>query len=108
MLLLSGTLGLPAPVQDAGLLAMVALSWLTTPKPLRAENGFTWSPIVEVAALFAGIFATMIAALSVGWLDRQWVPALAVMALGLASTAVLGWLVGRGHPATRRPSAPDR
>ena len=65
VLLLSGTLGLPAPVQDAGLLAMVALSWLTTPKPLRAENGFTWSPIVEVAALFAGIFATMIPALAI-------------------------------------------
>ena len=65
VLLASGTLGLPALVQDAGLLVMVALSWATTPKALRAENGFSWSPIVEVAALFAGIFATMIPALAI-------------------------------------------
>src|SRR5205823_11927617 len=44
---------------------MLALSWATTSKELRRENGFTWSPIVEVAALFAGIFATMIPALAI-------------------------------------------
>jgi len=44
---------------------MLVLSWVTTPKALRAENGFSWSPIVEVAALFAGIFATMIPALAI-------------------------------------------
>jgi len=65
VLLASGTLGLPAPVQDAGILAMAVLSLLTTPKELRPENGFTWSPIAEVAALFAGIFATMIPALAI-------------------------------------------
>src|SRR5437868_9756930 len=65
VLLASGTLRLHPLVQDAGMLAMVALSWWTTPKGLRAENGFSWSPIVEVAALFAGIFATMIPALAI-------------------------------------------
>jgi Na+/H+ antiporter NhaD/arsenite permease-like protein len=30
---------------------------------LRAENRFTWDPILEVAILFAGIFATMVPAL---------------------------------------------
>jgi Na+/H+ antiporter NhaD/arsenite permease-like protein len=65
VLLLSGKLRLHTLVQDAGMLAMVVLSWKTTPKGLRAENGFSWSPIVEVAALFAGIFATMIPALAI-------------------------------------------
>jgi Na+/H+ antiporter NhaD/arsenite permease-like protein len=65
VLLSSGTLRLHALVQDAGMLAMVALSLWTTPKGLHAENGFSWSPIVEVAALFAGIFATMIPALAI-------------------------------------------
>jgi Na+/H+ antiporter NhaD/arsenite permease-like protein len=61
----SGTYELPMIVQDAGLLLMIGLSWMTTPAALRAENGFTWHPIAEVAALFAGIFATMIPALAI-------------------------------------------
>jgi len=65
VLLASGTLGLPALVQDAGILAMALLSLWTTPKGLRPENGFSWAPIAEVAALFAGIFATMIPALAI-------------------------------------------
>jgi len=65
VLLASGTLALPNVVQDAGIVLMIVLSWVTTPKALRAENGFSWSPIVEVAALFAGIFATMIPALAI-------------------------------------------
>ena len=32
---------------------------------LRKENGFTWFPIMEVAKLFAGIFITVIPALSI-------------------------------------------
>ena len=47
------------------MLCMAALSWYTTPRPLRRENGFTWAPIVEVAVLFAGIFATMMPALAI-------------------------------------------
>jgi Na+/H+ antiporter NhaD/arsenite permease-like protein len=65
VLLLSGTLALPPLVQDAGLLVILLLSWATTPGKLRTENGFSWHPIVEVAALFAGIFATMIPALAI-------------------------------------------
>jgi Na+/H+ antiporter NhaD/arsenite permease-like protein len=65
VLLVCGTLGLPALAQDAGLLLMIALSWLATPRTLRSENGFAWHPIAEVAALFAGIFATMIPALAI-------------------------------------------
>ena len=42
---------------------MAGLSWLSTPRELRRENGFSWGPIAEVAILFAGIFATMVPAL---------------------------------------------
>jgi Na+/H+ antiporter NhaD/arsenite permease-like protein len=44
--------------------AMAFASWLSTPRPLRKDNGFTWGPIIEVAVLFAGIFVTMVPALN--------------------------------------------
>lgn len=65
VLLASGWLRLPAWVQGLGMLAMAALSLATTPRGVRRENGFSWDPIVEVAILFAGIFATMAPALEV-------------------------------------------
>lgn len=65
VLLASGSLSLPPGVQEAGMLLMAWLSWVTTSKPLRHENGFTWHPIVEVAVIFVGIFATMIPALAI-------------------------------------------
>ena len=44
---------------------ILAVASLTLgPKGPRAANHFRWGPIVEVAVLFAGIFATMIPALS--------------------------------------------
>lgn len=56
-------------VQDGARLGvMLLMTWLslrTTPKELRTENGFSFGPIVEVAVLFAGIFATMIPALEI-------------------------------------------
>ena len=65
MLLLSGSVHLPPGVQEGGMALMAVLSWVTTPRALREENGFTWAPIVEVAVVFAGIFATMIPALAI-------------------------------------------
>ncbi|MFO0585248.1 MAG: sodium:proton antiporter [Anaeromyxobacter sp.] len=65
LLLLSGVYGAPVWAQGLGLLALGGLSLATTPKGLRAENAFTWGPIVEVAVIFAGIFATMIPALEI-------------------------------------------
>jgi Na+/H+ antiporter NhaD/arsenite permease-like protein len=47
------------------MLLMTALSLQTTPADLRKENGFSFGPIVEVAVLFAGIFATMMPALEI-------------------------------------------
>jgi Na+/H+ antiporter NhaD/arsenite permease-like protein len=41
-------------------------SFLFTPRTIRfRDNEFTWSPIIEVAVLFAGIFLTMIPALEI-------------------------------------------
>ncbi|MEK7866881.1 MAG: sodium:proton antiporter [Planctomycetota bacterium] len=42
---------------------LAILSLVMTPAGLRAKNRFTAGPIVEVAVLFAGIFATMVPAL---------------------------------------------
>jgi len=44
---------------------MGLLSLVTTRGAIRAQNGFTWGPIKEVAYLFAGIFVTIIPALAI-------------------------------------------
>ena len=44
---------------------MLAGSWWTTPRRIRAANGFSWEPIREVAILFAAIFLTLIPALAI-------------------------------------------
>jgi len=51
-------------VQEAGMLLMAGLSLAFTSRELRQENSFPGAPIVEVAVVFAGIFATMIPALA--------------------------------------------
>ena len=50
-------------LREIVLLAIILLSWFTTPKQVRKGNGYTWTPIIEVAVLFIGIFATMTPAL---------------------------------------------
>jgi Na+/H+ antiporter NhaD/arsenite permease-like protein len=54
---------LRAPWREAMMLVLAALSMWRTPRAVRAANGFTAHPMVEVAALFFGIFLTMIPAL---------------------------------------------
>src|SRR5688572_8443907 len=54
---------LGAPWRELAIVALAALSLRFTPKAIRTANGFTSYPIVEVAVLFVGIFATMIPAL---------------------------------------------
>jgi Na+/H+ antiporter NhaD/arsenite permease-like protein len=65
VLLASGSLGLPLGTQEGGMLLLAAASWFGTPRTLHRENAFSWTPIVEVAVIFAGIFATMIPALEI-------------------------------------------
>lgn len=45
------------------LIGIVVASWLTTKREIRVSNKFSWTPIIEVAVLFLGIFATMTPAL---------------------------------------------
>jgi Na+/H+ antiporter NhaD/arsenite permease-like protein len=54
---------LSAPYREAAMVGAALLSLLVTQKELRKANGFTFGPILEVAALFAGIFVTMLPAL---------------------------------------------
>jgi Na+/H+ antiporter NhaD/arsenite permease-like protein len=54
---------LRAPVREAIIVGLTAISLWQTPGAIRRANGFTSSPIVEVAVLFFGIFLTMIPAL---------------------------------------------
>lgn len=55
-----GTSWVPAPfTREVVLLLLVALAWATTTPVLRAENGFNFVAIGEVACLFIGIFITM-------------------------------------------------
>jgi Na+/H+ antiporter NhaD/arsenite permease-like protein len=65
VLLAAGSWDLPAGVQESGMIIMAALSWYSTPLAFRKENDFSWTPIVEVAVVFAGVFATMIPALQI-------------------------------------------
>lgn len=55
-----GTTIRPPPlVRECCVLALVAVSWVTTPTGLRRASNFNFAAIAEVAALFIGIFLTM-------------------------------------------------
>ena len=54
---------MPAPLREAAMILLAAASLWLTPSNLRRANQFTFHPLLEVAAVFAGIFATMIPAL---------------------------------------------
>ena len=51
-------------VREVVLMVIVVISLKLGPPGPRAANRFAWPPMIEVAALFAGIFATMIPALA--------------------------------------------
>jgi Na+/H+ antiporter NhaD/arsenite permease-like protein len=60
-----GSGGTPWPfgLQEALMVSLAVGSWTTTPARVHEENRFSFGPIIEVAVLFAGIFATMAPAL---------------------------------------------
>src|SRR5256712_4831266 len=62
---LNGYFGWPRGVQEAIMITMARLSWYTTPRTIHRANHFHFSPIVEVGALFLGIFITMVPALEI-------------------------------------------
>jgi Na+/H+ antiporter NhaD/arsenite permease-like protein len=67
--LLGGVLGavafLGAPWRELVIVGLSVLSYARTDPELRKANRFTFHPILEVAALFAGIFVTMLPALDI-------------------------------------------
>ncbi|MBI4711866.1 MAG: sodium:proton antiporter [Planctomycetes bacterium] len=62
---LSGRLNWQFGIKEAFMALMAVLSLVTTKKHTRKSNEFTFSPIIEVAVLFIGIFITMIPALMI-------------------------------------------
>lgn len=56
---------LSAPWREGAMLALALLSWLRTSHHIRHANHFSLHPILEVAAVFAGIFLTMVPALDI-------------------------------------------
>ncbi len=62
-----GTDGAPWPfgVQEALMGALAIAAYKSTRAQIRGANRFTFAPIVEVAILFGGIFATMVAPLAI-------------------------------------------
>ena len=63
--ILSGYFGWHRGIQEAIMISMALLSWFNTPKTVHRANHFHFHPILEVAALFLGIFVTMIPALEI-------------------------------------------
>lgn len=59
----------PSFLREGLMLAAAAGSYFSTPKRVHESNGFGFHPVIEVAVLFAGVFATMMPAL--GWLDTH-------------------------------------
>jgi Na+/H+ antiporter NhaD/arsenite permease-like protein len=53
--------GLPwaVGVQEAIIVVLAVTAYMATPRENRERNAFTFGPLIEVAVLFAGIFATM-------------------------------------------------
>src|SRR5262249_51714598 len=62
-------LGVSEPIEnlarDAFLVLLLLASWWTTAPRIRKANGYSWTPIREVAILFAAIFATILPLLAI-------------------------------------------
>ena len=50
-------------LREWAFILIIILSMVTTKKSVRTDNQFSWTPILEVACVFCGIFATMTPAL---------------------------------------------
>jgi len=53
-----------ALLRDAVLIALTLISYFGIARPVRAANYFSWSPMIEVAKVFAGIFITIVPVLA--------------------------------------------
>ena len=50
-------------LREWAFILIIGASWWTTKKAVRVNNNYSWTPILEVACVFLGIFATMTPAL---------------------------------------------
>ncbi len=46
-------------LREIVLICLIFAAWFTTKKSVRDANKYSWSPIIEVAVIFIGIFVTM-------------------------------------------------
>jgi Na+/H+ antiporter NhaD/arsenite permease-like protein len=80
------------------MIAVTIISLKVTPKANRAENGFAWGPIKEVAKLFAGIFIAIIPVLAMlkAGANGAFAPLVALVSNpdGSANNAAYFWLTG--------------
>lgn len=77
---------LATPIRELLMIAAAVVSFHVTPEAIRREHEFTFHPIVEVATLFAGIFATMAPALA--WLKEN------ARLLGVGTPGSFFWATG--------------
>jgi len=88
----------PLFLREGLMLAAAAASWRTTRKAVHEANQFDFHPMIEVAVLFLGIFATMLPAL-------DWLQSHARAALGAnPSPALFYW--GSGTLSSLLDNAP--
>jgi Na+/H+ antiporter NhaD/arsenite permease-like protein len=83
--------------RDVLLLVLAFVSLKTTSAEIRRRNEFNWEPIIEVAKLFAGIFITMIPAISIlrSGMDGALSSLIAMVTTdGVANNAMYFWLTG--------------
>lgn len=76
----------PTPYREMMMIAAAAASYRLTPDAIHRGHRFTFKPIVEVAILFFGIFATMMPALD--WLEAN------ARELGLSTPGGYYWATG--------------
>lgn len=65
LVLVAAVAALSSPYREIVMLGIAVVSLAVTPKAVHQANQFTFHPIAEVAALFAGIFVTMLPALDI-------------------------------------------
>lgn len=63
--IIAATVYVPTPFREILMIAAALISLKITPKTYHEANGFNFSPILEVAILFLGIFITMEPALEI-------------------------------------------
>ena len=86
LMIIIGAVFLKEPVREMVMIFAAVASYFTTKKQIHEKNQFTFTPIQEVAILFAAIFATMVPALD--WLELN------ALSLGISEPGHYYWCSG--------------